>query len=156
MSLRSSQIKNYFKKLPEFRQRDDEKQIPKKLEKKNPSYLFPYEYELLNLDADTYLNVGSLLSLELFHKLGAGKNLIQAEPAEFPAQIFAAIETGFHSYNWEILSFTETSHGNRNRKYCFLLILSWVLRYIFLQCVYSTVVVYFCIIHFPCVYMVIY
>jgi hypothetical protein len=27
--------------------------------------------KILNLDADTYLNVGSLLSLELFHELGA-------------------------------------------------------------------------------------
>jgi hypothetical protein len=46
----------------------------------------------LFLDTDTYLNVGSLLSLELFHELGAGENLLQAEPAEFPAQIFAAIK----------------------------------------------------------------
>jgi hypothetical protein len=46
----------------------------------------------LNLNADTYSNVGSLLSLELFHELGAGENLLQAEPAEFPPQIFAAIK----------------------------------------------------------------
>ncbi len=75
----------------------------------------------MNLDADTYLNVGSLLSLELFHELGAGENLLQAEPTELPAQIFAAIEPVSIRL---ILSFTETSHGNRNRKYCFLWILS--------------------------------
>jgi hypothetical protein len=61
------------------------------------------------LDADTYLNVGSLLRLELFHELGAGENLLKAKPTEFPPQIFAAIEPVSIRRIWEILSFTETS-----------------------------------------------